>query len=110
MSPAPATEPSTKPAWVQLYEARRKPQSIEERMPGRPPGLVPRRKVGVTLSQGEIVELQTWQERFSSLLQRKISTGETVGILTRLASARFTSLEPQTFNELSDLVELIVGR
>jgi hypothetical protein len=110
MSPASTVDPSSKPAWVQLYEARRRPQSIEERMPGRPPSPVPRRKVGVTLSQGEIAELIVWQERFAALLQRKVSTGETVGILTRLATVRFSSLENQTFTELSDLVEVMAGR
>ena len=52
-------------AWVQLYEARSVPSEPESALPGRPPGIVPRRKVGLTLSQGEITELEHWQERFS---------------------------------------------
>ena len=79
------TPVNSKPAWVQLYEARR--------MSGGGPAqacrsstcaIVPRRKVGLTLSQGEIHELEEWQERFSKMLDRKISTGETIGILTRM--------------------------
>jgi hypothetical protein len=81
-----------KPAWVQLYEARRLEMEIEPRSPGRPPAPIPRRKVGFTLSQGEIRELEAWQERISRLLGRKLSTGETIGILTRVCSARYTRL------------------
>ena len=74
-----------KSAWVQLYQARQiKADIVESRSPGRPPSPIPRRKVGLTLSQGEITELETWQERFSELIGRKLSTGETVGILTRI--------------------------
>ena len=81
-----------KPAWVQLYEARRLEMEIEPRSPGRPPAPIPRRKVGFTLSQGEIRELEAWQERISRLLGRKLSTGETIGILTRICTARYTRL------------------
>ncbi len=81
-----------KPAWVQLYEARRLEMEIEPRSPGRPPAPIPRRKVGFTLSQGEIRELEAWQERISRLLGRKLSTGETIGILTRVCTARYTRL------------------
>jgi len=45
-------------------------------------------KVGFTLSQGEIRELEAWQDRFSRLLNRKVSTGETIGILVRICTAR----------------------
>ena len=40
---------SNKPAWVQLYEARRLAVEYETRSPGRPPAPIPRRKVGFTL-------------------------------------------------------------
>ncbi len=78
---------NTRNAWVQLYEARRVPSEQEQRTPGRPPGIVPRRKVGLTLSHGEIAEIDLWQKRFSELLHRSVSAGETVGILTRICSA-----------------------
>src|SRR5512143_3253942 len=83
---------NNKPAWVQLYEARRLEMEVEPRTPGRPPAPIPRRKVGFTLSQGEIRELEAWQERISRLLGRKLSTGETIGILTRVCTARYTRL------------------
>lgn len=105
------SSPPAKPAWVQLYEARRMSMEIESRSPGRPPGPVPRRKVGITLSQGEIHELEGWQERLTTLLQRKVSMGETVGILTRVCTARLSHLpessEPVT---LVSLVEEMIGR
>jgi len=83
---------NNKPAWVQLYEARRLDMEVEPRTPGRPPAPIPRRKVGFTLSQGEIRELEAWQDRFSHLLNRKVSTGETIGILVRISTARYLRL------------------
>ena len=102
---------SSKSAWVQLYQARQiKADIAENRSPGRPPSPIPRRKVGVTLSQGEINELDVWQDRLSALLGRKISTGETVGIITRIVSARFARLkEGDSFESLADLVEKMIG-
>lgn len=101
---------SNRNAWVQLYEARRVTAEPETRPAGRPPGVVPRRKVGLTLSQGENSEIDIWQERFSTLLRRKVSAGETVGILTRMASARFTRLGLDIEDiTLGQLVEKLVG-
>jgi hypothetical protein len=94
-------------AWVQLYEARRIAAEPESRSPGRPPAPIPRHKVGLTLSQGETYELQMWQTRLSTLLGRKISIGETVGILTRICSARFNRL-PNS-DEISNLAQLAEG-
>jgi hypothetical protein len=100
-----------KSAWVQLYQARQiKADMSGGRSPGRPPSPIPRRKVGLTLSQGEITELDAWQERFSQLLGRKISTGETVGILTRICSARISRMEGgDSFESLVELVEKMIG-
>ncbi|KAF0107693.1 MAG: hypothetical protein FD147_2401 [Chloroflexi bacterium] len=101
-------------AWVQLYEARSVPSEPELRSPGRPPGIVPRRKVGLTLSQGEVTEIDRWQERFSDLMGRKVSAGETVGILTRICSARLTHLRERLGDDLgagvlSAFVDKLVG-
>lgn len=100
-----------KTAWVQLYQARQiKAEFAEVRTPGRPPSPIPRRKVGLTLSQGEITELDTWQERLSGLMGRKISVGETVGILTRIASARLARIdEADEIDTIFELVERMIG-
>lgn len=99
-----------KSAWVQLYQARTIKAESESRPPGRPPSPVPRRKVGLTLSQGEINELEVWQERLSNLLGRKISTGETVGIITRIASARLARVpNADSIDNLLDMVEKMIG-
>ena len=103
---------NNKPAWVQLYEARRLDMEVEPRTPGRPPAPIPRRKVGFTLSQGEIRELEAWQDRFSRQLNRKVSTGETIGILVRICTARYLRLIDRSdktpeVNEPSALVELV---
>jgi hypothetical protein len=107
MSNIPTTQ-SDKPAWVQLYEARRVSMDVKVRTPGRPPANIPRHKVGVTLSQGEMVELETWQKRFSDMLRRKVSAGETVGILTRICTQRLARLPERTGESLLDLVERMV--
>jgi hypothetical protein len=105
-----ANKNSNRSAWVQLYEARNVPSEPETRSPGRPPGLIPRKKVGLTLSQGEITELEKWQDRFSRIMGRKVSTGETVGILTRICSARLANLgEELDAQVLSMFVEKLVG-
>ncbi len=57
---------SGKSAWVQLYEARQLMGNIESRPPGRPPSSVPRRKVGLTLSQGEIQELECGKKGYQA--------------------------------------------
>jgi len=107
-----ATNPnSSRNAWVQLYEARSVPSEPETRSPGRPPGMIPRRKVGLTLSQGEVTEIDHWQERFSQLAGRKVSAGETVGILTRICSSRFAQMpELKNLKALSDLVDELIGK
>lgn len=100
-----------KSAWVQLYQARQiKAETTKTRMPGRPPSPIPRRKVGLTLSQGEITELSTWQDRLSDLMGRKLSTGETVGILTRICTARYARLDQgESQDTLVTLVEAMIG-
>lgn len=102
---------NTKTAWVQLYEARRMSLEINARSPGRPAGSVPRKKFGTTLSKGEVKELHVWQERFSKMLERKVSTGETIGILTRICSGRLAALgedfSPEALEEL--VSEMING-
>jgi hypothetical protein len=100
-----------KSAWVQLYQARQvKAGIMESRQPGRPPSPIPRRKVGLTLSQGEISEIEAWQERLSELIGRKLSAGETVGILTRICTARVARIgDMKKLESLSDLVEKMVG-
>jgi len=106
------TPANSKPAWVQLYEARRIAVEVPSRQAGRPRALVPRHKVGFTLSQGETHELEVWQGRFSKMLNRKISTGETIGILTRICTSRYERLfknsDPNDEN-LKILVEKMIG-
>lgn len=101
------TNPSNHTAWLQLYDARTN-QTPEARPVGRPPAAVPRYKVGLTLSQGESAELKVWQERFSELLGRKISIGETVGILARICTTRLSRLPETESESLIDLIEKLV--
>lgn len=98
-------------AWVQLYQARQThAETVDNRQPGRPPSPIPRHKVGMTLSQGEIAELEAWRERLSALVGRKLSAGETAGILTRICSARLVRIgEGAHSATLIELVEKLVG-
>ena len=99
----------TSNAWVQLYEARRMINEPQARPPGRPPSIVPRTKVGITLTKGEVTELEEWQERFSVLLGRKVSVGETVGILSRICTARLEQIQGKVqSSDLNDLVDRMV--
>jgi hypothetical protein len=108
---SPSVNSTNKPAWVQLYEARRLTMEVEARSPGRPPAPVPRRKVGTTLSQGEISELDEWQKLFSKQLMRKVSTGETIGILTRICTARLSRFPAMSeATTLAELVDWMVGQ
>jgi len=99
----------TSNAWVQLYQARRITSDPQSRPPGRPPSLVPRHKVGLTLSKGEIAELNKWQNRLARMLGRKISLGETVGILSRICSARLQLISGEKARNLEELVQLMVS-
>lgn len=103
-----STQPSN--AWVQLYEARRQVNEPQARPVGRPPSIVPRTKVGLTLSKGETSELEEWQERLTTLIGRKVSIGETVGILSRICSARLEQM-PENYQptDLDDLVNRLVS-
>ena len=105
-----ASSSRSRSAWVQLYEARNVPGEIEVRSPGRPPAPIPRHKVGFTLSTGEVTELTAWQVRVSKMLGRKASLGETIGILTRICSARFSRMEDTAkIENLAALVDRMIG-
>ncbi|HMN12941.1 MAG TPA: hypothetical protein PKD55_11510 [Bellilinea sp.] len=106
MSPRKQEEKVTS-NWAQLYEARRATKTPQMRPVGRPPSIIPRKKVGLTLSKGEEAELEVWQQRFSAILGRKVSAGETVGILTRVLSARFDQLGEVDVTEIDDLEEFV---
>jgi len=96
-------------AWVQLYEARRQMNEPQARPVGRPPSIVPRTKVGLTLTKGEMAELEEWQERLTLLLGRKVSIGEVVGILSRICTARLEQIPPEVrSSDLNDLVDRMV--
>lgn len=98
-------KPSAKPAWVLLYEARRPTPISRTRPRGRPPRVTPRKATVVHLTDGERMEIDSWQERLSPLLGRKISLGETAGILARICSARLPKVE--NGNEVKSLAELV---
>lgn len=108
MNPNPPVGP--KPAWVQLYEARRLMPPTRTRSRGRPPRVTPRKATVVHLTDGERSEIDAWQDRISSLLGRKVSLGETAGILARICSARLPEVDHgEDLQSLSELVRIMVG-
>lgn len=101
---------TTKPAWVLLYEARRASPPTRTRSRGRPPRVTPRKATVIHLTDGERSEIDDWQERISPLLGRKVSLGETAGILARICSARLPLINGDlSFENLSELVRSMVG-
>jgi hypothetical protein len=101
-------------AWTQLYEARKSLRYQIAEKPsvgrGRPERLIPVRKSTLYLSAGDEAALKKWQHIFSNLLGRKPSTGETAGILAKIASERLTALNFQeTPDSLDALVAALVG-
>lgn len=106
----PELETTAKPAWVQLYEARRPMSLIRTRPRGRPPRVAPRKATVFHLTDGERREVIAWQKRLSALLGRKVSLGETAGILARICSARLPTLDQEDLiDSFADLVKLMVG-
>lgn len=72
--------------------------------------MTPRRATLVHLTDGERTEIDSWQDRISLLLGRKVSLGETVGILARVCSARLPLVERDVaVATLADLVRVLVG-
>ena len=107
-SPSPT---DSKSPWVQLYEARRRSPPPRVRPRGRPRRVIPRKGTIFYLAEGEHEEIHAWQTRFSDLLGRKVSLGETAGIMARICSARFSSLAlDPTPENLAGLVEAMVGK
>ena len=99
-----------KPAWVLLYEARRPTPITRTRPRGRPPRVTPRKATVIHLTDGERLEIDAWQERLSPLLGRKISLGETAGILARICSARLPKVDNGSeVKSLAELVTAMVG-
>lgn len=106
----PDSETTTKPAWVQLYEARRPTSLIRTRPRGRPPRVAPRKATVFHLTDGERREINSWQEQLSPLLGRKVSLGETAGILARICSARLPTIDQKgVIDSFADLVKFMVG-
>jgi len=70
---------------------------------------VPRHKVGLTLSKGEMAELTKWQTRLAKMLGRKISLGETVGIISRICSARLQLVPGEKARNLEELVQMLIS-
>jgi hypothetical protein len=106
----PEDPAAQKPAWVQLYEARRPTPPARTRPRGRPPRIAPRKATVFHLTEGERRELDAWQVRISPLLGRKASLGETAGILARICSARLPLVrEDDEPDSLAELVRMMVG-
>jgi hypothetical protein len=76
---------------------------------GRPPSAFPRKSYSCKLSQEEMATLKAWQSRFSSLMGKNSSRGETVGLLTRIITLHYQSENPaddqiETFGDLMDIL------
>jgi hypothetical protein len=56
-----------------------------------------------------MAELAKWQTRLAKMVGRKISLGETVGILSRICSARFQLVPGEKARNLEELVQMLIN-
>ncbi len=101
-------------SWVLLLESRhgkppeKEPIGTGER--GRPRLNVATYQTSMTLSKGDRESIDYWQDYLSTMLNRKLSMGETVGFLARVCQERMNLVnDPENQpKSLQDLVQLIV--
>lgn len=110
-APSPATRRTY--AWVRLYETGQAQANLRPSTglsPGRPPRTVPTRRTSVTFTTGDETAVTDWQARFTRLLGRKPSIGETMGILARVCAERLQVLDANPMPDtLAELVTILVG-
>ncbi|MHC1732948.1 MAG: hypothetical protein AB9888_13095 [Bacteroidales bacterium] len=101
-------------AWALLHETTS--QKIRSSLPtGRPPRSSPTRKSTVHLTTGDEEAIRQWQAYFSSALDKKVSLGETFGLMARILRERAELLniplhEPDTQTQkFLELVQKLVG-
>jgi hypothetical protein len=56
-----------------------------------------------------MAELTKWQNRLAKMLGRKISLGETVGIISRICSSRLQLVPGEKARNLEELVQMLIG-
>jgi len=56
-----------------------------------------------------MAELTRWQTRLAKMLGRKISLGETVGIISRICSARLQLVPGEKARNLEELVQMLIS-
>lgn len=100
-------------SWVLLLESRhgrppeKEPTGTGER--GRPRLNVATYQTSMTLSKGDREAIDFWQEYLSTLLNRKLSMGETVGFLARACQERLSLVDDAENppKSLQDLVQML---
>ena len=114
--PSKKTVKERKPyAWMLLLQSRhaRPPEKVPvgtgER--GRPRLNVATTQTSITLSKGDREALNFWQEHLFTLLNRKVSMGETAGFLARVCQERLNALgeAAQPPDSLEELVLVLVS-
>ena len=101
-------------SWVLLLESRhakspeKEPVMTGER--GRPRLNVATTQTSMTLSKGDREAIEFWQARLSTVLNRKVSMGETVGFLARVCQERLTTMDESVspIHTLQDMVQALV--
>ncbi len=75
-------------AWALLHETKSSLPAPTPLPAGRPPRSSPARKSTVHLTSGDEEAIHLWQHFFSDILGRKVSLGETFGLLARICQER----------------------
>ena len=99
-------------AWLQMYIAQKTliPSGKPEVPRGRPRRLVAWADLHTEIPQGDLQQVRDWQQRFNDLLGRKVSLGETIGLLARINTSRLEFLDVKTLPEdIQTLVNLMIG-
>lgn len=105
------------PAWARLYLASKEKLVMEdpdEQKPkGRPQRHTPAKKTTIYLSPDDKEVLIHWQELFSQASERKVSLGETVALLARIARERLehhSKDDTGGFEDMGSLLAILLER
>jgi len=99
------------PAWARLYLASKEKLNMadpdEQKPKGRPQRHTPAKKTTIYLSPDDKEVLIHWQDIFSGVSDHKVSLGETVALLARIARDRYEKNHVEGDGQIEDMGSLL---